>query len=234
VRTGALHEYLVYRSVGGFRTAFFAYLFAKKHGGKFLLRIEDTDRERLVPGSIRFIIEELGWLGISIDEGPSRAELKEIGEDWNDAPNLGGECGPYIQSLRLPRYKEVADLLIEKGFAYRCDCTAEMLERERAEQMARRELPGYSGYCRTRNVPADKPHVVRFKMPTKRALSFVDAIRGRVNWDTIPLRDTVLRYAGYSARVGSVIAMASRTLRTNASFCSRAETTAGCCIAPAT
>ncbi len=181
-----------FQHLGGFRTAFFAYLFAKKHGGKFLLRIEDTDRERLVPGSIRFIIEELGWLGISIDEGPSRAELKEIGEDWNDAPNLGGECGPYIQSLRLPRYKEVADLLIEKGFAYRCDCTAEMLERERAEQMARRELPGYSGYCRTRNVPADKPHVVRFKMPTKRALSFVDAIRGRVNWDTIPLRDTVL------------------------------------------
>lgn len=181
-----------FQHLGGFRTAFFAYLFAKKHGGKFLLRVEDTDQERLVPGSIRFIIEELGWLGIAIDEGPSRAELKQIGEDWDGAPNLGGGCGPYIQSLRLPRYKEVADLLIEKGFAYRCDCTPEMLERERAEQMARRELPGYSGYCRTRNVSADKPHVVRFKIPAKRALSYVDAIRGRVNWDSIPLRDTVL------------------------------------------
>lgn len=182
--------------LGGFRTAFFAYLLAKKHGGKFLLRIEDTDRERLVPGAIRFIVEELGWLGIQIDEGPSREELKAIGELWDGAPDLGGPCGPYIQSLKLKRYREVADELIAKGFAYRCDCTPEMLERERAEQMARRELPGYSGYCRTREVSADKPHVVRFKIPHKRALTLNDAIRGRVHWETIPLRDTVLLKSG--------------------------------------
>jgi glutamyl-tRNA synthetase len=181
-----------FQHLGGFRTAFFAWLLAKHHGGKFLLRVEDTDQERSVPGAIKFIIEELAWFGIQIDEGPNRAELKSLGEDWDAAPNLGGECGPYIQSLRLPRYKEVAEQLVEKGFAYRCDCTPEMLERERNEQMARKEQPGYSGYCRTRNVGADTKHVVRFKMPQRRAISFNDAIRGRVAWDTIPLRDTVI------------------------------------------
>jgi glutamyl-tRNA synthetase len=181
-----------FQHLGGFRTAFYAWLLARKHGGKFLLRIEDTDRERFVPGAIRFIIEELQWFGIEIDEGPSREELRALGEDWEGAPELGGPYGPYTQSMRLPRYREVAEELVAKGCAYRCDCTAEMLERERLEQMARRESPGYSGYCRTRNVSKDVPHVIRFKMPQQRSVSFVDAIRGRVTWDSIPLRDTVL------------------------------------------
>ena len=178
--------------VGGFRTAFYAYLLAKHFGGKFILRVEDTDRERTVPGAIRFVIEELKWFGIELDEGPSREDLKALGEDWEGAPDIGGPCGPYIQSLRISRYKEIAEQLVASGHAYRCDCTPEMLERERNEQMARKESPGYSGYCRTRNVTADKPHVIRFKMPTKRSVSFIDAIRGKVQWDTIPLRDTVL------------------------------------------
>jgi glutamyl-tRNA synthetase len=181
-----------FQHLGGFRTAFYAWLLAKKHGGKFLLRVEDTDRERTVPGAIRYIIEELKWFGIEIDEGPSRADLAAVGELWDGAPEIGGPCGPYIQSLRLPRYHEVAEELVAKGVAYRCDCTPEMLERERNEQMARKEQPGYSGYCRTRNVSKDVPHVVRFKIPQKRSVSFVDAIRGRVTWDSIPLRDTVL------------------------------------------
>lgn len=181
-----------FQHLGGFRTAFYAWLLAKKHGGKFVLRIEDTDRERLVPGAIRYIIEELKWFGIEPDEGPSHEELAAIGELWDGAPRLGGGSGPYIQSLRIPRYKEVAEELVAKGAAYRCDCTPEMLEQERLEQMARKELPGYSGYCRTRNVSADVPHVIRLKIPQKRSLSFVDAIRGRVTWDTIPHRDTVL------------------------------------------
>lgn len=181
-----------FQHIGGLRTAFFAYLLAKQNGGKFLLRIEDTDRERSVPGAIKYVIEELKWFGIEFDEGPSRDELKQLGEDWDGAPEGGGPYGPYTQSLRLPRYKEVAEELVAKGFAYRCDCTPEMLEQERLEQMARKELPGYSGYCRSRNVPADKPHVIRFKMPQKRSISFIDGIRGKVQWDTIPLRDTVL------------------------------------------
>jgi glutamyl-tRNA synthetase len=181
-----------FQHVGGFRTAFYAWLLAKKNGGRFLLRIEDTDQERSVPGAIRFIIEELKWFGIDIDEGPTRDELKALGEDWEGAPDLGGPSGPYVQSMRLSRYKEVAEELVAKGFAYRCDCTSEMLEKERFEQMARRESPGYSGYCRTRNVSPDVPHVIRFKMPQQRSVSFVDAIRGRVTWDSIPLKDTVL------------------------------------------
>jgi glutamyl-tRNA synthetase len=181
-----------FQHIGGFRTAFYAWLLAKHFGGKFLLRIEDTDRERLVPGAVRYIIEELAWFGITIDEGPSHADLAAAGELWDGAPELGGGCGPYIQSLRLPRYQEVAERLVAEGHAYRCDCTTEMLERERLEQMARKEAPGYSGYCRNRNVPKETKHTVRFKMPTKRSVSFVDAIRGRVTWDSIPLRDSVV------------------------------------------
>lgn len=181
-----------FQHLGGFRTAFFAWLLAKHHGGKFILRVEDTDRERTVPGAIRFILEELAWFGIQPDEGPSKKELDQIGESWDGAPELGGKYGPYIQSLRMPRYKEVAEQLIANGFAYRCDCTPEMLERERNEQMARKEMPGYSGYCRTREVSADVPHVVRLKIPAKRSLSFNDAVRGRVTWEQVQLKDTVL------------------------------------------
>jgi glutamyl-tRNA synthetase len=183
--TGALH-------VGGARTAMYAWLLAKHFGGEFLLRIEDTDQERFVPGGIRFIIEELEMLGITPDEGPSHEELKKVGEYWESAPACGGKYGPYIQSLRRAGYGKAANVLIEKGAAYRCDCTPEMLERERNEQMARKELPGYSGYCRTRNVPADKPHVVRFKMPEKRRIELHDAIKGLVTWDAASLRDPVL------------------------------------------
>lgn len=181
-----------FQHLGGFRTAFFSWLLAKHHGGKFLLRIEDTDRERTVPGAVKFILEELAWFGIQPDEGPSKKELEAINELWDGAPDIGGPCGPYIQSLRLRRYHEIAQQLIDAGFAYRCDCTPEMLERERNEQMARKEQPGYSGYCRSRNVDANQPHVVRLKIPQKRAISFVDAVRGRVAWEQIQLRDTVL------------------------------------------
>lgn len=181
-----------FQHLGGFRTAFFAWLLAKRHGGQFLLRVEDTDRDRTVPGAIRFILEELAWFGIQPDEGPSRAELERIGESWEGAPDIGGPYGPYIQSLRMTRYHEVAEELISKGFAYRCDCTPEMLERERNEQMARKEMPGYSGYCRTRSVSADSPHVVRLKIPHKRGISFNDAVRGKVTWEQIQLKDTVL------------------------------------------
>lgn len=183
--TGFLH-------IGGMRTAFFSWLLARHFGGKFLLRIEDTDQERKVPGAIRYILEELAWFGVEIDEGPSPDELAKVGEAWPDAPKLSGGSGPYIQSLRLNRYKEVSEELIRTGAAYRCDCTPEMLERERNEQMARKELPGYSGYCRDRNVSPDTRHVVRFKMPFKRAISFIDGVRGRIAWESASLRDTVI------------------------------------------
>ena len=182
-----------FQHIGGFRTAFFAWALAKHYNGKFLLRIEDTDQERLVPGSIKFIIDELKWFGITPDEGPTFEELTKIGEKTTPESSLsGGPKGPYVQSLRLPRYKEVAEKLIELGAAYRCDCTPDMLEEERAEQMARKEIPGYSGYCRSRNVSPDAPHVVRFKMPFKASVTILDAVKGRVNWENPPLKDPVI------------------------------------------
>ena len=181
-----------FQHIGGFRTAFYAYLLAKKHGGQFIVRVEDTDQERLVPGAIRYIIEELGWFGVIPDEGPTPEELASLNESWEHAPALGGPVGPYIQSKRLHHYQKYAQQLIDSGFAYRCDCTSERLEHERLEQMARRETPGYSGFCRGREVSADKPHVIRFKMPARVNVVLNDAVRGRIEWDNPPLRDPVL------------------------------------------
>lgn len=184
--TGKLH-------IGTARTALFAYLLARHYGGTFILRIEDTDQARRVPGAVRQIIESLSRFGIEIDEGPSIDELRQVGEYWEGAPALGGTKGPYTQSLRAARYREVAEQLVAMGVAYRCDCTAEMLERERNEQMARREVPGYSGYCRDRNVSADVPHVIRVRIPAGKCdLVLNDAVRGRITWDDLSLRDTVI------------------------------------------
>jgi glutamyl-tRNA synthetase len=185
-----------FQHIGGMRTAFYAWLLAKSNNGKFILRIEDTDQERRVPGAVRFIIEELAWFGIMPDEGPAPSELEMIGESYQGMPEFSGQHGPYVQSLRLERYQEVAEELVRKGFAYRCDCTPEMLEKERAEQMARREVPGYSGFCRTRQVGADSSHVIRFKMPHKPSLSIDDAVKGRVAWESVPLKDPVLFKSG--------------------------------------
>lgn len=181
-----------FQHVGGMRTAMYAWLYAKKHGGQVLLRVEDTDQDRKVPGALRFLIEELAWLGITFDEGPSDAELKLFGEEMPTGSGMGGPCAPYIQSQRLARYKEVAEQLIASGHCYRCDCTQEMLERERLEQMARKEPPGYSGYCRHRNVSADTRHIVRIKIPEKHKIVLNDPIHGTVSWDDMSLRDTVL------------------------------------------
>ncbi len=178
--------------IGGFRTALYAWLLARHHGGTFILRIEDTDRERTVEGAIRYIAEGFKWFGIEIDEGPSEEELKEVESDVADLPAPGGEYGPYVQSLRTEKYQEIADRLIDEGHAFRCDCTPEMLDKERAEQRARKEVPGYSGYCRTRNVSKDTKHVVRFKMPYKPELEMIDGIRGRISWDNVPLKDPII------------------------------------------
>ncbi len=151
------------------RTALFEILLARHHHGVSILRIDDTDRERLVPGAVEGLVADLRWAGLVFDEGP------------------------YPQSDRLARYKEVSEELIRSGHAYRCDCTAERLKQERDEQTARKDAAvGYSGYCRGRNVPAGVPHVVRFKIPEDRAVTLNDAVKGRVHWDKIILRDTVL------------------------------------------
>ena len=176
----------------------FAWLLARHHGGDFFLRIEDTDRTRLVPDSVQSMVEDFAWLGLDVDEGPTAAELHQAGYGWDGMPGFAGGEHPYIQSLRLPRYREIAEQLIAAGRAYRCDCSPERLEAERLAQQSRGEPPGYSGYCRDRNVPASVPHVVRFRIPDGAVVTFEDGIRGTITWNPVILRDMViLKTDGY-------------------------------------
>ncbi len=183
--TGWLH-------IGGVRTALFEILFARHHGGKAVLRIDDTDRERLVPEAIPGLIEDLRWVGLYFDEGPAEDEIRHDEDGHESGLGIGGPFQPYSQSRRLPRYLDISEELIRLGCAYRCDCTPERLQQEREQQAERKEPVGYSGYCRDRNVPADAPHVVRFKIPQDRSITLQDAVKGEVRWDTIILRDPVL------------------------------------------
>ncbi len=183
--TGWLH-------IGGVRTALFEILFAHHYGGKALLRIDDTDRERLVPGAIQALIEDLQWVGLHFDEGPSDEEIVLADPAYPGGLGIGGPVKPYVQSQRVQRYREAGEELIRLGHAYRCDCTPERLEKERQEQTERKESVGYSGYCRDRNVPAGVPHVVRFRIPENRAIVLPDAVKGEVRWEQIILRDPVL------------------------------------------
>ena len=124
--TGSLH-------VGGARTAIFNYFFARHHRGTFILRIEDTDRERFDPRARDEIFQSLSWLGLAIDEGPHQT----------------GACGPYIQSERMDHYRTAIGRLLENGQAYRCFCTRERLEQLRKQQKQNRDTTlGYDGRCR--------------------------------------------------------------------------------------
>jgi glutamyl-tRNA synthetase len=170
----------------------FSWLLARHFGGTFIYRLEDTDRSRLVPESVKGMVEDFAWLGLDIDEGPTAAELHEAGYGWNGAAGFHSGPIPCIQSLRLVRYKEIAEQLIRDRFAYRCDCTPDRLEAERLAQMARGEQAGYSGFCRDRNVPSHVAHVVRFRIPDHSVVHFHDALRGTITWDPVILRDTVM------------------------------------------
>lgn len=173
--TGDLH-------VGNVRSALFAWLFARHHGGTFILRIEDTDRERLVPGSVESIQEDLRWLGLHWDEGPS----------------VGGPYGPYVQSERLHLYAQYAQRLLSEGGAYKCFCSRERLEQMRADQIARKQPPGYDRRCRdlladeVRRLEAEgRPFVIRIKMPTSGVTTFTDLVYGEVSFDNEVLDDFV-------------------------------------------
>jgi nondiscriminating glutamyl-tRNA synthetase len=124
--TGYLH-------IGGARTALFNYLFARHHGGKFILRIEDTDTERTIKDSAEKLMEAFRWLGLSWDEGPI----------------VGGPKGPYYQSQRQDLYAKYAEELVAKGAAYKCYCTPEELAAEREKARLERKAPRYSGRCRS-------------------------------------------------------------------------------------
>jgi len=160
--TGYLH-------VGGARTALFSWLYARKHGGKFVLRIEDTDLERSTQESVNAILEGMTWLGLEYDEGP------------------------FYQTHRFERYNEVIGRLLDKGLAYRCNCSRERLEALRERQMANKEKPRYDGRCRDTEVSSDQPHVIRFRNPLQGEVVIEDMIRGRVAVTNSELDDLVIR-----------------------------------------
>ena len=174
--TGYLH-------IGGLRTALYNYLFARHTGGTFILRIEDTDRTRIVPDAMENLIHTLQKLDITFDEGPI----------------IGGNYGPYIQSERLDLYRKEAQKLLDGGFAYRCFCTPETLAQMRAEQQAKGEFVKYDRRC-LNLTPAEieaklakgEPYVLRLKMPETRTFRFNDIIRGEVEMDSAQSDDQVL------------------------------------------
>lgn len=173
--TGELH-------VGGLRTALFNWLYARHQGGRFILRIEDTDRERLVPGSADRIMEALSWLGLNCDEGPS----------------VGGANGPYVQSERTAFYQQAARQLLEQGAAYACFCTAERLETARAEQAARHVPTRYDRRCRSLSPDErsrrclSEPYVIRLAVPEQGTLTAQDVVRGRLTFSLATVDDQVL------------------------------------------
>ncbi|MEZ5540776.1 MAG: glutamate--tRNA ligase [Pseudomonadota bacterium] len=160
--TGYLH-------VGGARTALFSWLYARRHGGRFVLRIEDTDLERSTEDSINAILEGMTWLGLDYDEGP------------------------FYQTHRFERYNEIIDDLLNRGLAYRCDCSRERLEALRESQMQRKFKPRYDGHCRSKSVAPDQPHVVRFRNPAEGGVVVDDQVRGRVVFDNSELDDLIIR-----------------------------------------
>ena len=161
--TGLLH-------VGGARTALFCWLFSRKMGGKFVLRIEDTDLERSTPESVQAILDGMEWLGLDYDEGP------------------------FFQTERFERYLEVIQKLVEQGDAYYCECSRERLGALRAQQMAAKQKPRYDGCCRELGLQpgTEKPLVVRFKNPVQGTVRFIDHVKGEVSVNNAELDDLII------------------------------------------
>ncbi len=174
--TGRLH-------LGGARTALYDYLIAKKTGGQFILRIEDTDRTRYVPTAEQEIIDGLHWLGI----------------DWDEGPDKGGPYGPYRQTERKELYLKIAEQLVDMGAAYYCFCTPERLEDMRKKQAENNEYSHYDGFCRDipldearRRVAAGEPHTIRMKVPHEGTTTVHDMLRGDISIDNKQLDDSIL------------------------------------------
>jgi len=162
--TGFLH-------IGGARTALFCWLYARRHGGRFVLRIEDTDLERSTPEAINAILEGMSWLGLDYDDGP------------------------FYQTQRFERYAEVLAQMLADGTAYRCYCSKERLESLRADQQARKVKPRYDGCCRELNEPpvdATESPVIRFKQPREGHTVVEDTVKGTVAFDNAELDDLII------------------------------------------
>ena len=173
--TGALH-------IGSVRTILYNYLFARQRDGTLILRVEDTDQDRLVAGAIDSIYDGLKWMGVSWDEGPRE----------------GGPHAPYIQSERLPRYQKAAQELVDRGAAYFCFCSKERLAALRAQQAANKQITRYDRHCRNID-PKEaaeraktEPHVIRLKVPDDGTIAIDDLVYGHVEWPLNTIEDQVL------------------------------------------
>ncbi len=172
--TGYLH-------IGGARTALFNYLYARRQGGAFILRIEDTDQERSTPESVKAILDGLEWLGI----------------DWDEGPGKEGAHGPYFQTQRMDLYRKYTEQLIAEGKAYRCYCTREEIDARRSAVEKQTGKPGtykYEGTCRNRtDVPEGRTSVVRFRMPDGEGrVTFDDKVLGPITKEYSDLDDWVM------------------------------------------
>lgn len=174
--TGELH-------VGGLAMLLKNYAFAKKHQGQFILRIEDTDRERLVPGASEKLM----------------AVIREYGLDWDEGPDKDGPFGPYVQSQRLDLYRQEARHLLEKDKAYYCFCSKERLAKLRKQQQKDRTPPKYDQHCRSltpdqvsKKLDANQPHVIRLKVPDNDEIVFSDLLRGKIRVHSSIIDDQVL------------------------------------------
>jgi len=174
--TGFLH-------IGSLRTVLFGYLAAKSLGGKFILRIEDTDQKREVEGAAQGLIDILGWLNLKIDEGPG----------------VGGDYGPYVQSQRIEIYKKYTEKILSKDGAYRCFCTPERLEKMRAGQQAEKLPPRYDRTCRNltkeeidKKIKGGEKFVIRQKLPLAGEIIVNDILRGEIKFNLADLDDHVL------------------------------------------
>lgn len=167
--------------VGTAYIALFNHCFARQHGGEFILRIEDTDQSRSTARSERDILNALRWLGL----------------EWAEGPDIGGQCGPYRQSQRTEIYRQHIGVLLEKGHAFRCYCTAERLAKVRAAQIANKQTAGYDGHCLTLSedeirskLVTNEPHVIRMRVPQDGECVFQDRLRGeiRIAWQQIDMQ----------------------------------------------
>lgn len=172
-----------YMHVGNLRTALYAYLLARKKDGDFILRIEDTDRERYVEGAVDKIYKT----------------LKEAGLNWDEGPDIGGNFGPYIQSERMNLFIDYAKMLVDKGAAYYCFCDKERLSEVKKLQMASSMPTKYDGHCRNlskeeveEKLKSNTPYVIRQKMPLEGTTSFDDLVYGKVTIDNRELDDQIL------------------------------------------
>lgn len=181
--TGYLH-------LGSLRTALYNYLYARNMGGKYFIRVEDTDQSRFVEDAIENLVESLKWAGVLHDEGVFSENGKIVQK---------GEYGPYIQSERLDIYKKYINELIEKGHAYYCFCSKDRIDKVREEQKALGGTPRYDGFCRSidieeaqKRIAAGEEYTIRLRLPQNRDIKFHDIIRGDIVINTNDLDDQVL------------------------------------------